>query len=107
MSTISIPLIKTTEDKAITNMNERGGMGHEGDLTEIGNIENDPNNKLVEKVKVKAGDITETFICFRHITDYPIKTKSNQQQQNKIGFGFGQNTTGFGNQLSMHFDISK
>ena len=74
MFKISIPLISTTEDKAITSINERGGMGHGGDLTEITNIENDPNNKLIEKVKKTAGDMTETFICFRNILNFPIKT---------------------------------
>jgi len=74
MFKISIPLIPTTEDKAITSINERGGMGHEGNLTEITNIENDPNNILQEKVKIKAGDITETFICFRNKINFPIKT---------------------------------
>jgi hypothetical protein len=71
---ISIPLIKTTEDQAITNMNERGGMNHTGDLREINDIKNDPNNKLIETVTITAGDITETFICFRKIIDFPIKT---------------------------------
>lgn len=74
MFKISIPLIKTTEDKAITNMNERGGMLHDGDLTEINIIENEPNYILKDKVKKTAGDITETFICFRNIVDFPIKT---------------------------------
>ena len=74
MFKISIPLIPTTEDKAITNMNERGGMGGGGDLTEINIIENEPNYILKDKVKKTAGDITETFICFRNIVDFPIKT---------------------------------
>jgi hypothetical protein len=74
MFKISIPLIPTTEDKAITNMNERGGMSHGGDLTEIKEIQNDPNNVLKELVKKTAGDITETFICFRNIKKFPIKT---------------------------------
>jgi hypothetical protein len=74
MFKISIPLIPTTEDKAITNMNERGGMLHGGDLTEIKKIQNDPNYILKELVKKTADDITETFICFRNIVDFPIKT---------------------------------
>jgi len=76
MFKISIPLIKTTEDKAITNINERGGMDHSGDLTEITDIENNQDHKLIEKHQVKAGDITETFICFRNIVNFPIKTQA-------------------------------
>jgi hypothetical protein len=83
---ISIPLIPTTEDKAITNMNERGGMGNGsvGDQTEIEAIKNDPNYILKESVKKTEGDITEVFICFRNIIQFPIKTvtsKTTQQQQ--------------------------
>ena len=86
MFKISIPLIPTTEDKAITNMNERGGMGNGsvGDQTEIDKIQNDPNYILKDKVKKTAGDITEIFICFRNIIQFPIKTvtsKTTQQQQ--------------------------
>lgn len=79
---ISIPLIKTTEDKAVTSINERGGMGHEGDLTEINNILNNPDHVLVETKKVTAGDMTETFVCFRNIKNFPIKTKSPQTTTN-------------------------
>ena len=75
MFKISIPLIPTTEDKAITNMNERGRMGSGvGNLTEIDAIQNDPNYILKELVKKTEGDMTETFICFRNIIDFPIKT---------------------------------
>ena len=78
---ISIPLIKTTEDQAITNINERGGMGGgEGNLTEITAIENNPDHKLIEKIRVTAGDITETFICFRNIVNFPIKTQAASPQ---------------------------
>lgn len=72
---ISIPLLPTTEDKAVTSINERGGMGHQGDLTEIQNIESDPNNIFVKKQKVTAGDMTETFISFRNIKNFPILSK--------------------------------
>lgn len=72
---ISIPLLPTTEDKAVTSINERGGMGHIGDLTEIQNIESDPNNIFVEKQKVIEGDMTETFISFRNIKNFPILSK--------------------------------
>lgn len=72
---ISIPLERTTEDKAITNMNERGGMGHEGNLTEIENIKSNPNHYFVQTERVQAGDITETFVSFRNIKNFPILTK--------------------------------
>jgi len=93
---ISIPLIKTTEDKAVTSINERGGMGHTGDLTEISNIENSADHKLIEKRTITAGDMTETFICFRNIKNYPIKTSSqnvqsqqNQKSQTIVGTSYG------------------
>ena len=74
---ISIPLLSTTEDKAVTSMNRRGGMGHAGDaeqLKYIDDLAKDPNNALAEIVTKKAGDMTEKFICFRNIKDFPIKT---------------------------------
>lgn len=74
---ISIPLIKTTEDKAVTSINERGGMGHEGDLTEIENILNNPDHVFLETKRVQSGDMTETFICFRNIKNFPIKNTIN------------------------------
>ena len=81
MFKISIPLIKTTEDLAITSINERGGMGGgEGNLKEINDIENNPDHKLIEKIRVTAGDITETFICFRNIVNFPIKTQAASPQ---------------------------
>jgi hypothetical protein len=77
---ISIPLIKTTENKSITSINERGGMGHGGDLTEISNIEKNPDHKLIEKRTISAGDMTETFIIFRNITKFPFKTGETKSQ---------------------------
>ena len=76
---ISIPLVPTTEDKAVTSINERGGMGHEGDLTEIENIKNNPDHVLVEEKRVQEGDMTETFISFRNIKNFPIKTSTPYQ----------------------------
>lgn len=84
---ISIPLIPTTEDQAITSINERGGMGHEGDLTEIDNIENNPDHILVDKVRVKSVDMTETIIWFRNKTKFPVLTKSSTNNKSeKIEF---------------------
>jgi hypothetical protein len=71
---ISIPLLPTTEDKAVTSINERGGMGHEGDLTEIDNIFNNPDHIYVTKKRLQEGDMTETFVSFRNIKNFPIKT---------------------------------
>jgi hypothetical protein len=76
---ISIPLVSTTEDKAVTSINERGGMGHEGDLREIENIKNNPDHVLVEEKRLQEGDMTETFISFRNIKNFPIKTSTPYQ----------------------------
>jgi hypothetical protein len=77
---ISIPLLSTTEDKAITNMNRRGGMDHAGETAYIDRLANDPNHALVEIVTKKAGDMTEKFICFRNIKDFPIKTTPSNEE---------------------------
>lgn len=75
---IRLPLIKTTEDKAITSINERGGMGHSGNDTYAAlasEIKSDPNNIMVKESKpIVAGDITEHFISFRNKAKFPIKT---------------------------------
>lgn len=76
---ISIPLIPTTEDQAITNINERGGMGHEGDLQEIQDIRANPNHILVDSVRIKSKDLIETIIWFRNKEKFPIKTVSQNQ----------------------------
>lgn len=78
---IKIPFVKTTEDKAITNFNERGGWGHSGsDQVEsfLSTIENNPQYGMIDKAtKVASGgksaDITETWISFRDLKTYPIK----------------------------------
>ena len=77
---ISIPLLSTTEDKAVTSMNRRGGMGHAGETAYIDKVANDPNHELVEIVTKKAGDMTEKFICFRNIKNFPIKTTPSNEE---------------------------
>ena len=83
---IDIPFIKTTEDKAITNFNERGGMGHEANDTFqafMATIENNKRYGLIETVKKvasggRSNDITEHFVAFRDLKDFPIKTQPSQ-----------------------------
>ena len=87
---ISVPFVSTTEDKAITNFNERGGWGHKalGPITEfMGTIEGNPKKYgLIEKkTKVASGgesaDITEHWVSFRDLETYPIKTKKEERPQ--------------------------
>lgn len=92
---ITIPFVKTTEDKAITNFNERGGWGHTGDDTAKEfetSISNPSKYTMVNKIQKVAsggnsGDITETWFSFRDIVAYPIKTsggnEQNQQPSNR------------------------
>ncbi len=78
---INIPFVKTTEDKAITNFNERGGWGHNGisSLNDFKSTISDKNKYgLVSVVtKVASGgnspDITEHWVSFRDLVAYPIK----------------------------------
>ena len=49
-------------------------MDHAGETAYIDKLANDPNHALVEIVTKKAGDMTEKFICFRNIKNFPIKT---------------------------------
>lgn len=78
---IEIPFEKTTEDKAITNFNERGGWGHSGADTLrsfLSTIENNPQYGMIDKItKVASGgdspDITENWVSFRDLKTYPIK----------------------------------
>ena len=81
---ISIPLISTTEDQAITSINERGGMGHEGNLEEIENIRTNPNHILVDSIRLKSGDMTETIIWFRNKEKFPIKKVSQNKTDSNI-----------------------
>lgn len=80
---ISIPLLSTTEDKAVTSMNRRGGMDHAGETAYIDELAKDPNHALVEIVTKKAGDMTEKFICFRNIKNFPIKTTPSNNDDEK------------------------
>jgi hypothetical protein len=94
---INVPFNTTTEDKAITNFNERGGWGHDGkdtfkqflstisDATKYGMI------TTVTKIASggKSPNITENWVSFRDISTYPIVGKPSQltpqpsQQKNK------------------------
>jgi hypothetical protein len=83
---INVPFNTTTEDKAITNFNERGGWGHDGkdtfkqflstisDATKYGMI------TTVTKIASggKSPNITENWVSFRDISTYPIVGKPSQ-----------------------------
>lgn len=97
---ITIPLTPTTEDKAITSINERGSMGGGTggiDYAEYNDVKKTYPEMFYDQLKT-AGDITEHFFAFRNLNDYPIKTKSvnqqgNQQQNSRVnitGNDFGQ-----------------
>jgi hypothetical protein len=82
--------MSTTEDKAITNFNERGGWGHDGSnalSSYLSTIEgNQKKYGLIEKVtKVASGgktaDITEHWVSFRDLGVFPIKTKTEENPQ--------------------------
>lgn len=82
---IQIPFIKTTEDKAITNFNERGGWGHDGSgpLEDFLSSIRNPKYGLIDTERKiasggKSADITETWVSFRDLEKYPIKSKSSQ-----------------------------
>ena len=86
MFKITIPLVSTTEDKAITNMNERGGMGHSGSGSYnslMSAVKNDSDNKLIGEQTVVAGEMTENFIYWRNISQYPIQTTSSSPNTHK------------------------
>jgi hypothetical protein len=87
---INIPFVKTTEDKAITNFNERGGWGHDG-ISSLNDFKNSISDKnkygLVSVVtKVASGgnspDITEHWVSFRDLSVYPIKTSDTSGNKN-------------------------
>lgn len=79
---IKVPFVKTTEDKAITNFNERGGWGHKGKdtLNEFLSTISDRKKygKISIETKVASGgnskDITEHWVSFRDLEKYPIKS---------------------------------
>jgi hypothetical protein len=79
---ISIPLEKTTEDKAITSINQRGSMGGgEGkiDTTEFNSAKTRPMFYTETLISTGLPDMTEYFFCWRNLQDYPIKTSSNKE----------------------------
>jgi hypothetical protein len=79
---ISIPLEKTTEDKAITSINQRGSMGGgEGkiDTTEFNSAKTRPMFYTETLKSTGISDMTEYFFCWRNLQDYPIKTSSNKE----------------------------
>jgi hypothetical protein len=87
---ITVPLVKTTEDKSIMNFNERGSWGGNGEdiLSEyLKTIQNKPeqyiNIKVVQKVASggNSSNITENWVSFRDIVNYPIKTKSQDSKE--------------------------
>jgi hypothetical protein len=92
---INVPFVKTTEDKAITNFNERGGWGHDG-ISSLNDFKSSISDKnkygLVSVVtKVASGgnspDITEHWISFRDLSTYPIKggnTSNNSDKKEPI-----------------------
>jgi hypothetical protein len=78
---INVPFAKTTEDKAITNFNERGGWGHDGSNTLqqfLSSISDETKYALINVIKKVASggnspDITENWVSFRDIQKFPIK----------------------------------
>jgi hypothetical protein len=86
---INVPFVSTTEDKAITNFNERGGWGHDGKstLNKFLSTISDPKKydmiKVVTKVASggKSRDITENWVSFRDIVTYPIKITPSPTQE--------------------------
>jgi len=84
---ISIPLEKTTEDKAITSINQRGSMGGgEGgiDKTEFNSAKTRPMFYTETLISTGIPDMTEYFFCWRNLQDYPIKTASNKEVVKKV-----------------------
>jgi hypothetical protein len=84
---ISIPLEKTTEDKAITSINQRGSMGGgEGgiDKTEFNSAKTRPMFYTETLISTGISDMTEYFFCWRNLQDYPIKTASNKEVVKKV-----------------------
>jgi hypothetical protein len=84
---ISIPLEKTTEDKAITSINQRGSMGGgEGgiDTTEFNSAKTRPMFYTETLKSTGLSDMTEYFFCWRNLQDYPIKTASNKEVVKKV-----------------------
>lgn len=84
---ITIPLTPTTEDKAITSINQRGSMGGGTagiDYTEYDSVKNTYPEMFYDQIKT-AGDMTEHFFAFRNLNEYPILTKPVSTQQPQQG----------------------
>jgi len=83
---ISIPLEKTTEDKAITSINQRGSWGGgEGgiDVAEFNSAKTRPMFYTETLTSTGLSDMTEYFFCWRNLQEFPIKTASNKEVVNK------------------------
>ena len=83
---ISIPLEKTTEDKAITSINQRGSWGDgEGgiDVAEFNSAKTRPMFYTETLISTGLSDMTEYFFCWRNLQEFPIKTASNKEVVNK------------------------
>jgi hypothetical protein len=79
---ISIPLEKTTEDKAITSINQRGSwQGGEGniDTLEFNSAKTRPMFYTETLISTGLSDMTEYFFCWRNLQEFPIKTGSNKE----------------------------
>ena len=79
---ISIPLQKTTEDKAITSINQRGSWkGGEGGIDKAEYDKAKTRPMFYDKKLVSTGisDMTEYFFCWRNLQESPIKTGSNKE----------------------------
>lgn len=88
---ISVPFVKTTEDKAITNFNERGEWGGNASDTIkafLSTIKNDRYGLINTVTKVASGgrsaDITEHWVSFRDLEAFPIQTKTEERPQPPI-----------------------
>ncbi len=79
---IKVPFVKTSEDKSITNFNERGGWGHDGksSLNDFKSSISDSNKygMVTIETKIASGgnspDITEHWVSFRDLETFPILT---------------------------------
>ena len=80
---ISIPLINTTEDKAITSINERGSWGGGEANTDKKELNDARTRPMFDMVPVTADDIFEIFFCWRNLEKYPIKTKTKPSSETK------------------------
>jgi hypothetical protein len=90
---INVPFAKTTEDKAITNFNERGGWGHDGSNTLqqfLSSISDETKYALINVIKKVASggnspDITENWVSFRDIQKFPIKSLNDKNEKKTNG----------------------